>query len=433
MQILIRQGRVIDPGKMDRVADIWISNGKISAIRPVDSAAEQDDGPGFSADIEIDASGCIVAPGLIDMHVHLREPGHEYKETIETGIKAAAAGGFTAVCCMPNTSPVNDNSQITRYIIDKAASFRSVRVYPVGAVSVGLEGRQMAEIVDMRDAGIVAVSDDGRPVANSLLMRRALEYARGAGIPVISHCEDPYLSGGSMNEGPFATRLGLSGTPNAAESIMVMRDIALCELTGCPVHIAHVSTAESAAAIRSAKERGAPVTAETAPHYFTLTDEAVMSYDTHAKMNPPLRSHADVAAIRNALADGTIDVIATDHAPHAPIDKALEFDAAANGITGLETALPLSLSLVENGVIDMERLLLKLSINPAAIIGVERGIAIGAPADITIIDPGRSFAYHAEKGFSKSRNTPFDGWEMKGRAVYTIVNGNIVFNSSGFS
>ena len=425
MRILIKGGRVLDPGKIDQIADIWVSNGTISGIHP--SGQEG----GVAPDVEIDASGCIVAPGLIDMHVHLREPGHEYKETIETGIKAAAAGGFTAVCCMPNTSPVNDNSQITRYIIDKAASFRSVRVYPVGAVSVGLEGRQMAEIGDMRAAGIVAVSDDGRPVIDSLLMRRALEYASGAGIPVISHCEDPYLSGGSMNEGPHSTRLGLSGIPNAAESIMVMRDIALSELTGCPVHIAHVSTAESVAAIRAAKNRGVNITAETAPHYFTLTDKAVMSYDTHAKMNPPLRSEKDRAAIREALADDTIDVIATDHAPHAETDKAVEFDAAANGITGLETALSLSLCLVDKGVLDFSQLIMKMSLNPAKIIGVKCSLDVGQTADITIIDPDRVYAYAAEKGFSKSRNTPFDGWEMKGRAVYTIVNGTIVYHSSG--
>lgn len=425
MRILIKGGRVLDPGKIDQVADIWVSNDTISGIHP--SGQEG----GFSPDVEIDVSGCIVVPGLIDMHVHLREPGHEYKETIESGIKAAAAGGFTAVCCMPNTSPANDNSQITRYIIEKAASFRSVRVYPVGAVSVGLEGRQMAEIGDMRAAGIVAVSDDGRPVIDSLLMRRALEYASGAGIPVISHCEDPHLASGSMNEGPISTRLGLSGIPNAAESIMVMRDIALSELTGCPVHIAHVSTAESVAAIRAAKNRGVNITAETAPHYFTLTDKAVMSYDTHAKMNPPLRSEKDREAIREALADDTIDVIATDHAPHAETDKAVEFDAAANGITGLETALPLSLCLVEKGVLDFSQLIMKMSLNPAKIIGVKRSLDVGQTADITIIDPDRMYTYAAEKGFSKSRNTPFDGWEMKGCAVYTIVNGTIVYNSSG--
>ena len=422
MRMRIKNGRLVDPGKIDRIADIWISDGKIAAIDP-ESAA------GVTFDVEIDASGCIVAPGFIDLHVHLREPGQEYKETIETGIKAAAAGGFTAICCMPNTFPVNDNAQITRFIVEKAASFRSVRVYPVGAVSLGLEGRQMADIGDMYEAGIVAVSDDGQPVSNSLLMRRALEYAHGTGIPVFSHCEDPGLSGGAMNEGPVSTRLGLSGIPNAAESIMVMRDIALCELTGCPVHIAHVSTAESAAALRSAKARGVRVTAETAPHYFTLTDEAVAAYDTHAKMNPPLRSARDRTAIQEALADGTIDAIATDHAPHAQTDKAVEFDAAANGITGLETALPLALSLVDQGVMDMHRLIGKMALSPAKIIGLKRSLEIGAPADITIINPDREFTYRAENGFSKSRNTPFDGWRMKGCAAYTIVDGRIVHES----
>ena len=428
MRILIKNGRVLDPGKTDRIADVLIVDGRIAAVGPADSET----GPGVPAspgpDREIDAAGCIVAPGLIDMHVHLREPGQEYKETIESGIRAAAAGGFTAVCCMPNTSPVNDNAQVTRYIIDKAASFNAVRVYPVGAVSIGLEGRQMAEIGDMKAAGIVAVSDDGRPVFDSLLMRRTLEYANGAGVVVISHCEDVYLGGGAMNEGAFATRLGLSGVSNAAESIMVMRDIALSELTGCPVHIAHVSTAESITAIRAAKGRGVPVTAETAPHYFTLTDEAVASYDTHAKMNPPLGSEEDRAAVCEALSDGTIDVIATDHAPHAEIDKAVEFDAAANGIIGLETALPLALALVEKGVMDMPRLIEKMSVNPARIIGVQRSLDIGEPADITVIDPRKVFEYNAAQGCSKSRNTPFDGWSMKGAAVYTIINGRIVHN-----
>lgn len=431
MRILIKKGRILDPGKIDRVADLWIRDGKISAILPPDTgSADSAVSPEFTADLEIDASGCIVSPGLTDMHVHLREPGHEYKETIESGIQAAAAGGFCAVCCMPNTFPVNDNAQITRYIVEKAASLRSVRVYPVGAISVGLKGREMADIGEMKSAGIVAVSDDGKPVVDSLLMRRALEYAFGSGVPVISHCEDPYLSRGSMNEGPFSTRKGLLGIPHAAESIMVMRDIALSELTGCPVHIAHVSKAASVEAIRSAKQRGVLVTAETAPHYFTLTDEAVASYDTHAKMNPPLGSENDRAAVREGLADGTIDVIATDHAPHAATDKGVEFDLAANGITGLETALPLGLALVENGVIDITRLLEKMASNPARIIGRSSSLDIGLPADITIIDPERRFTYRAENGYSKSRNSPFDGWDLKGCAVYTIVEGRIAHHSS---
>lgn len=426
MRMRIKGGRVIVPGQTGAVADVWITGKVISAVRPSGAAGED----GFVPDTTIDATGCIVVPGLIDMHVHLREPGQEYKETIATGARAAAAGGFTDVCCMPNTAPVNDNAQVTSYIVNRAASCNLVRVHPVGAISIGLDGMQMADIGEMKNAGIVAVSDDGRPVADSLLMRRALEYAAGIGIPVISHCEDPFLGPGDMNEGPHATRLGLSGIPGAAESIMVMRDIAISGLTGCPVHIAHVSTAESVAAIRAAKDRGVPVTAETAPHYFTLTDASVAHYDTHAKMNPPLRSEKDRDAVCRALADGTIDVIATDHAPHASTEKDVVFDEAANGIIGLETALPLTLALVEKGVLDLFRLVALMSVNPARILGLERTLEAGSPADITIIDPARSLSYRAAEGYSKSRNTPFDGWELKGCAVYTIVEGRIVSNTS---
>ena len=425
MRIRIRKGRVLDPQRsVDQIADVYIAENKIVAVTPPGVAGPD----GFQADREIDAAGCIVSPGLIDMHVHLREPGHEYKETIESGLRAAAAGGFTAVCCMPNTDPVNDNAQITRYIIDRADSLGTVRVFPVGAISRGLEGKQMAEIGEMKQAGIRAVSDDGRPVADSLLMRRTLEYAAGAGVIVISHCEDPHLSFGAMNEGPVSTRLGLAGIPNASESIMVMRDIALAALTGCPVHIAHVSTAESVAAIRAGLDRGVAVTAETAPHYFTLTEEAVTAYDTHAKMNPPLRSEADREALRRAIADKTIGVIATDHAPHASTDKDVEFENAANGIIGLETALPLALSLVEAGVIDISRLIDAMAVEPGRIIGIPRGLDAGSPADITVIDPDAKYVYCAANGESKSRNTPFDGWEMKGCAAWTIVDGKIVYD-----
>lgn len=425
MRIRIKKGRVLDPQRsVDQIADVYIAEKKIVAVMPPDAAGPD----GFQADREIDAAGCIVSPGLIDMHVHLREPGHEYKETIESGLRAAAAGGFTAVCCMPNTDPVNDNAQITRYIVERAGSLGTTRVFPVGAISMGIEGRQMAEIGTMKQAGIRAVSDDGRPVADSLLMRRALEYAAGTGIPVISHCEDPHLSFGSMNEGPFSTRLGLAGIPNASESIMVMRDIALAALTGCPVHIAHVSTAESVAAIRAGRDRGVAVTAETAPHYFTLTEEAIAAYDTHAKMNPPLRSEADREAVRRAIADKTIGVIATDHAPHAPTDKDVEFEIAANGIIGLETALPLALSLVEDGVIDIFRMIDAMAVEPGRIIGIPRTLDPGAPADITVIDPDARYVYYAANGKSKSRNTPFDGWELKGCAAWTIVDGQIVYD-----
>jgi dihydroorotase len=424
MRLVIKGGHVVDPGNMDAVADITIDDGIITDVAKLSAAFRQKE----YHDIRIiDATGCFVVPGMIDMHVHLRDPGQEYKESIETGIRAAAAGGFTAVCCMPNTHPVNDNRQVTEYIIKTAAQFHSVKVYPVASISRGLKGQELSEYGELKEAGAVAVSDDGLPVSDSQLMRRSLEYAKGVGVKVISHCEDLNLSVGDMNEGLVATRMGLAGIPNAAESIMVMRDIALCELTGMSVHIAHVSTKESVHAIRDAKLRGVPLTAETAPHYFTLTDDAVKQYNTNAKMNPPLRSTEDRKAIREGLADGTIDVIATDHAPHSVLEKEVEFEKAANGIIGLETALSLGLKLVEEGVITFETLIRKMSKNPSKIIGIPRAVVVGAPADLTIINPIRSYIYDVEKGFSKSKNSPFNGWEFKGMAVYTIVNGRVVF------
>ena len=426
MRLIIKGGHVLDPGNIDAVADVTIDAGIIKDVAESADDFLQKDYPDIRI---IDATGCFVVPGLIDMHVHLRDPGQEYKESIETGIRAAAAGGFTAVCCMPNTYPVNDNRQTTEYIIKTAAQFHSVKVYPVASISRGLKGQELSEYGELKEAGAIAVSDDGLPVSDSQLMRRSLEYAKGVGMTVISHCEELDLSAGSMNEGLMATRMGLAGIPNAAESIMVMRDIALCELTNTPVHIAHVSTKESVHAIRDAKLRGIPVTAETAPHYFTLTDEAVKQYNTNAKMNPPLRSTDDRKAIREGLADGTIDVIATDHAPHSVLEKEVEFDKAANGIIGLETALSLGLKLVEKGDISFEMLIRKMSKNPSKIIGIPRSVVIGAPADLTIINPTRSYIYDVEKGFSKSKNSPFNGWEFKGMAVYTIVNGRVVFEN----
>ncbi len=424
MLTLIRGGRVVDPGNLDGIMDILIEDGKIVEIKAESSKVKAE----RSKVKVIDAFGKIVTPGLIDMHVHLREPGHEYKETIETGCLAAASGGFTAVCCMPNTNPVNDNSQVTEYILKKAGAADTVRVYPVAAISKGLKGKDLCEYGDLKEAGAIAVSDDGHPVANSQLMRRALEYAKGFNLPVISHCEDLDLAEcGTMNEGAVATRMGLAGIPNAAESIIVMRDIALCELTGARLHIAHVSTTESVRAIRNAKKRGAPVTAETAPHYFTLTEDAVDKYNTNAKMNPPLRSMQDREAVLEGLADGTIDVIATDHAPHSSIEKEVEFDLAANGIIGLETSLPLSLKLVENGLITITGLVEKMSTNPARILGLDNSLKPGNPADITIIDPDISFTVDADSFRSLSRNTPFDGWSMKGKAVLTMVGGKVVF------
>lgn len=423
MLMLIKGGRVIDPGNLDGIMDILIANGKIVEIKKEGMAGDE-----YPEARIIDASNKIVTPGLIDMHVHLREPGHEYKETIETGCLAAAFGGFTAICCMPNTNPVNDCRQVTEYILQKARAADTVRVYPVAAISKGSRGEGLCEYGELKEAGAIAVSDDGNPVKNSQLMRRALEYSKGFDLPVISHCEDLDLAAdGAMNEGGVATRLGLAGIPNAAESIMVLRDIALCELTGVAVHIAHVSTRESVRAIRDAKKGGIPVTAETAPHYFTLTDESVKKYDTNAKMYPPLRSGQDREAICRGIADGTIDVIATDHAPHSFIEKQVEFDRAANGIIGLETSVSLALKLVENGVISMTVLVEKMSTNPARILGLENGLLIGRPADITIIDPERSYRVNADNFRSLSRNTPFDGWDMKGKAVLTMVEGKIVY------
>jgi len=412
----ITNGRIIDPANhIDQIADLLVIDGRIAGPdQPV------------PADVpEIDAKGCWVVPGLIDMHVHLREPGEEYKEDILSGARAAASGGFTGVACMPNTKPVNDCATVTAMILGRAAE-AAVRVYPVGAISQGSEGHQLAEFGEMQAAGIVAVTDDGRPVRDSQLMRRALEYASGFGLTVISHSEEAALSTGVMNEGPVSTRLGLKGIPTAAESIMVYREIALAEFTGAKVHIAHVSTAMAVDLIRAAKARGVRVTAETAPHYFTLTDEAVLGYDTNTKMNPPLRSAVDREAIKAALADGTLDAIATDHAPHSILEKEVEFDAAANGIIGLETALPLALALVRDQVIGEVRLVELMTVNPAAILGIPAGtLSPGAAADVTLIDPQRQWRYAADQVVSKSRNTPFLDWKLQGRAVLTMVGGTI--------
>jgi len=427
MQILIRNARIIDPGRPDGPGDVLIVDGRIAAVEAAGTLTA--DGPERQV---VEAQGLWLTPGLIDLHVHFREPGQEYKETILTGSQAAAAGGFTAVCTMPNTDPVNDDPAITALILRQAAAAGLVRVYPVAAISKGLKGEQLCEFGELKAAGAVAVSDDGRPVMNGQLMRRALEYASGFGLRVISHCEDLHLAeSGAMNEGALATRMGLSGIPNAAESVMVMRDIAMAALTGVSVHIAHVSAAESVAAIRRAKADGINVTAETAPHYFTLTEAAVEGYDTHAKMNPPLRSEADRQAIRQGLADGTLDVIATDHAPHAVSEKEVEFDRAANGIIGLETSLPLGLKLVAEGVLTIATLIERMAIAPARILGLEAGVRVGLPADVTLIDPNEEFTVRAAAMQSKSRNTPFDGWTLKGKAVMTIMDGRIVYRDQG--
>lgn len=417
----LQNGRIIDPeNSTDRVGDLVIINGSI--------AHPDQKIPGKIE--EIDVKGCWVVPGLTDMHVHLREPGEEYKEDVVSGTLAAAAGGFTAVASMPNTSPVNDNGAVTELILDRAGKGHA-RVYPIGAISKGLKGESLAEFGEMRDAGAVGVTDDGLPVRDSQLMRRALEYAHDFELTVIAHSEDPALSTGVMNEGVASTRLGLKGNPVVGESIMVYREIALAEYTGKKVHIAHVSTAQSVALIRAAKERGVRVTAETAPHYFTLTEEAVAGYDTNAKMNPPLRSAVDREAVRKGLADGTIDAIATDHAPHSILEKEVEFDMAANGIIGLETALPLSLALVRDGLINERRLVELLAVNPASILGVSRAsLSPGSVADVTVIDPDSEYTYGEQQVVSKSKNSPFLDWQLKGRAVLTIVEGRLTHRLS---
>ncbi|MHB8788517.1 MAG: dihydroorotase [Desulfobulbaceae bacterium] len=416
---LFEGGRIIDPRNgADRTGNLLIVDGLIAA-----------EGTPAPADVRrVDARGCWLVPGLIDMHVHLREPGQEYKEDIVSGTRAAAAGGFTAVACMPNTRPVNDCMAVTALILERARQ-GFARVYPVGAISKGSQGESLAEFGEMKDAGAVAVSDDGVPVRDSQLMRRALEYAGDHQLAVISHSEEIALSRhGVMNEGQMATRLGLMGIPAAAEAIMVYREIALAEFTGRPVHIAHVSTAMATDLIRDAKARGVKVTAETAPHYFTLTEEAVQGYNTNAKMNPPLRTEGDRQAIRQGLADGTFDVIATDHAPHSQLEKEVEFDLAANGIIGLETAVPLALALVREGVIDAPRFVELLSANPARILGVPGGsLAAGSPADLTVINPDQAFVYTLESVVSKSRNSPFIGWSLQGRAVMTLMAGRLMF------
>jgi dihydroorotase len=424
MNLLIKGGRVIDPTqKLDEVLDVLVENGLVKQV-----------GKGLSAPAgteTIDAGGCYVTPGLIDMHVHLRDPGFEYKEDIVSGTQAAVAGGFTSICCMPNTKPVIDGKAVASYIINKAKAEGFCNVFPVGTITQGMGGERMSEMGELKETGCVAVSDDGKPVRSAELMRRALQYAKGIGIMVISHAEDLELVGeGTMNEGFTSTELGLKGIPRVAEDIATAREVMLAEYTGAPVHIAHVSTAGSTRVIREAKARGVQVTCETAPHYFTLTDDAVRGYNTNAKMNPPLREAADVAAIKAGLKDGTIDCIATDHAPHHLDDKDVEFNEAANGIVGLETSLPLSLCLVADGVLTLPQMIEKMAVNPSALLGLGRGtLKSGAPADITVIDPNLEWTVTADGLRSKSKNSPFLGQSMKGGARYTVVSGKVVFKN----
>jgi dihydroorotase len=420
MNLLIKNGHVIDPaGKVDEKLDVLVADGKIAKLGKPDSLSTD------GAQV-IDAAGTVVVPGLIDMHVHLREPGFEYKETILTGTAAAKAGGFTTVCCMPNTNPINDSRSVTEFILAQARN-ASVRVFPIGAITKGSKGEELTEMSELYDAGCCALSDDGRPVMNAEIMRRAMEYSKIFDLLVIAHCEEQSLSGkGVMNEGVVSSELGLRGIPRAAEDVMTGRDISLAELTGCRLHIAHVSTAGSVRMVRDAKARGVRVTAETCPHYFSLTEEAVRGYNTMAKMNPPLRTADDVAAIKQGLKEGTIDVIATDHAPHAMDEKSGEFDYAPFGIVGLETALGLTLRLVEEGTLSLVEAIRKLTVNPASIIKNGQGtLSVGSDADITIIDPDVEWTVDSTTFKSRSKNTPFNGWKLKGRSIQTIVGGRL--------
>ena len=405
------------------MGDVLIDQGKIAAV-----------GPNLSAPIEtsiIQANGQLVLPGCVDLHVHFREPGFEYKETIQSGSAAAVAGGFTTVCCMPNTNPVNDNQAVTEFILERARLAGLANVFPVGAITKGSEGKELAEIGDLCESGCVAISDDGKPVMNSMVMRRAMEYALAFDLTVVDHCEDLHLAeGGCMNEGLVSTDLGLPGIPAAAEDVMVARNLSLSELTGARLHLAHISTAGSVRMVREAKARGIKVTAEACPHHFTLTEELVRGYNTHAKMNPPLRTWSDVQAIKEGLRDGTIDVIATDHAPHATQEKQQDFTEAPFGIVGLETALSLTLGLVEEGVLSLEQAVEKLTSAPAAAFGLKKGtLAAGADADVVIVDQHEQWEVDPSKFRSKSRNTPFGGWKVKGRVKKTIVGGRVVFEA----
>ena len=428
MKLLLKGGRVVDPAnRRDGMFDVLVEDGRIARVGrdiPVDG----------SEIFEV-ARGWIVTPGLIDIHVHLREPGQEHKETIATGAASAVTGGFTAVACMPNTDPVNDHAGITEFIVKKAAEARLARVYPIGAVSRESKGEQLCELGEQKAAGCVAFSDDGKPVATALLMRRALEYAGMLGVPIVDHCEDPSLKGdGVAHEGHPASALGLRGIPGVAESLMVDRDVSLAELTGAHVHIAHMSARESLRAVRAGKERGVRVSCEVAPHHFTLTDEALsgpVSYDTNLKMNPPLRAPADRDAMIHGIEDGTVDVIATDHAPHHADEKLVEFDRAPFGIVGLETAVPLVFDrLVHAGRISVARMVELLSVNPARLLRLPGGTLLeGAAADLTVLAPDLLVTISAASLRSRSKNTPFDGWQLRGGVVATMVEGRIVYRN----
>jgi dihydroorotase len=423
--LVLRGGRVFDPAAarpVDQAGDVRIAHGRIVEI-----------GRGLVGGRILDVRDLWVVPGLIDLHVHLREPGQEYKEDIETGTRAAAAGGFTTICCMPNTRPVNDQRTVTELIVRRSREVGVVRVRPIGAITAGLEGKALADIGDMKEGGIVAISDDGRPVMNAGLLRRALEYARTFDLPVVQHAEDLDLAeGGAMNEGAVATRIGIKGQPVCAESAMVARDLEIVEWTGARYHVAHASTARTVALVRDAKRRGLPVTCEVTPHHLALTDEACAHYDTRAKVMPPLRTPADQEALLEGLGDGTIDCIATDHAPHSPVEKDVEFECAAPGMLGLETALPIILDFVRMGSLDERRAIAALTGAPARAFGLPGGtLAVGAVADVCVIDPERPVTITAEELASKSKNTPLLGQTLAGRAVLTLVEGRCVFDLDG--
>ena len=424
VKLLIKGGRIIDPSQqIDKISDLLIEDGRVKSIG--DSLL--DDG----AEV-FDASGLIVAPGFIDLHVHLREPGEEYKETIASGAAAAVAGGFTSICAMPNTKPVNDNASVTRFVIDKAREAGLARVYPVGAITRESKGEELAEMAEMKEAGAVAVSDDGRPVMDSQVMRHAMEYARDHGLVLVDHCQDLHLAaGGVMNEGRYSTLLGLKGMSCAAEESHVARDLMLAELTGAQVHIAHISTARSVEMVRRAKRQGLAVTCEVTPHHLALTDAAVVGFDTNTKMSPPLRSEQDRADLIASAIDRTIDAIATDHAPHHMDEKMLEYDRAPSGVVGLETALGVALTILyHSGAAPLSRIVEMLTIGPARAFSLPGGdLAPGSPADITVFDPDREWSVDPQRFKSKSRNTPFAGWRLRGWVAATFVGGREVFRA----
>ena len=428
MQTLIKNGQVIDPAnQLDGSFDILINNGKIEAIEPQGkiSGSKLKDVP------VIDAKNCVVAPGFCDMHVHFREPGHEYKETIETGSASAAAGGFSTVAVMPNTSPVNDNRSITELIFSQAKKTNLVNVLPIGAITKGLKGESLSDMGELKEAGCIGYSDDGRPVMDSELMRRAFEYSRMFGLPCIQHSETLDLTqGGCMNEGIISTELGLKGMPVEAEDIMVFRDICLLRKTGGRLHVAHISSGGAVELVRQAKAKGLPVTCEVAPHHFTLTEEACRNYDTNAKMSPPLRTHEDLELIKEGLRDGTIDIIATDHAPHDLADKQMEFSKACFGIVGLETALPLTLKMVDEKVITLQKAVDLLTQQPCRLFNLNKGnLGVGKDADIVIFNPKTQYTIEPEKFKSRSKNSPYKGWKVRGKVLHTLVAGKTVYSA----